>query len=57
MKGFACFAKKIENSLKVENELHFVMECPLYENKRLDTLQAIRRTHPNTELVTNENYE
>ncbi len=45
----------MENSLKVEDEMHFVLVCPLFKKERLDMLQIIFRKFPNTELLTNEN--
>ena len=40
---------------KIENEIHFLTECPLYNNERKILFNSCRRTCPNFDyLVTNE---
>ena len=40
---------------KIENEIHFLTECPLYENERNSLFQACRENCVNFDLLnTNE---
>ena len=50
---FCLYCKK-QSSLEVEDEIHFLMVCPLYKTERSNMLQAIYRTFPNTEVLSNE---
>ena len=40
---------------RVEDEIHFVMTCPLYKNERAPMLNIIYEKFPNTELLTVQN--
>ena len=40
-------------SVSTEDELHFLLECPLYNNSRGEFLNMIFKTYPNLALLNN----
>ena len=39
----------------VEDEIHFVLSCPLFAEERKKVLEKIYRRYPNTALLNNKN--
>ena len=39
---------------RVEDEIHFLFECPLYSASRIDFLQFINNKYPNIQMLNNQ---
>lgn len=50
-----CLYCKTANVFEVEDEIHFVLSCPLFAEERKKVLEKIYRRYPNTALLNNKN--